>query len=106
VRRTLATAAVIALAVLVACGDDDGAPAPMPAADAGPLCTEDPGESCTACYELIGTCCYDDSTIGGDVPTLVATCESEPTCLRCCSECAAMDCDMLRANHDCPNELP
>ncbi len=103
-RGTLATAFVLLLGVS-SCGDD-GPPAPAPAPDAGPLCTDDPGESCTTCYENIGTCCYDDATIGGDVPALVASCESEPTCLRCCAECAALTCDELHASGNCPNDIP
>lgn len=96
---------LLALGVAIAaCGDDaSGDPAP---ADAGPLCLDEPGETCTACYEAIGTCCYEDATIMGNVPALVASCEREPLCVRCCAECAAMDCATLLANHDCPNMLP
>jgi hypothetical protein len=42
----------------------------------------------------------------GNVPALVTSCEAEPVCVRCCNECAAMDCETLRASGDCPNDAP
>ena len=97
---------IVALA-FCACGDDDdAAPDAGSAPDAGPLCTADPGETCAACFANIGTCCYEDPTIGGDVPALTASCEREPSCARCCSECAAMSCDELMASDSCPNMEP
>ena len=98
---------MIFVLLLTSCGDDGGGTrdsGAMP--DVPPLCTMDPDETCGACFAHIGTCCYEDETIGGDVPALTASCEREPSCLRCCSECVAMDCATLHENGSCPNDIP
>ena len=108
-------------ALLFACGSDEPSSPPPDAAadanarDAGHDAAVDAGafacacggaEDCNACFERIGTCCYDDPTLGGQVSRLAATCSRTGTCSTCCDECAAQTCEQMQAEVFCPAADP
>lgn len=69
-------------------------------------CPTAAGETCEACYANIATCCY------GDDPVQIfrlaqarPVCEADPGCVACCDECAALSCQDLIANNNCPAAL-
>jgi hypothetical protein len=75
-------------------------------ADVGLLpgsCLCETQEDCAGCIEHIGTCCYEDQTIGNEAPNIAAACERTPACKVCCNECKAKSCAELKANGECPN---
>jgi hypothetical protein len=66
-------------------------------------CPLEPEETCGDCSERIATCCY----LGGEsdrakVAWAMAVCEGDPGCRACCDECAALTCEEIVANGDCP----
>jgi len=95
----------LALSIFCAtCKNDESVAPPPPSSP--PRCTCEASEDCSACFAHIGECCYDDVTIGGRVALLVANCERDGRCSSCCNECVVKSCEQLRADHDCPFQVP
>src|SRR5687768_15081999 len=92
----------------LACADEPPMPPPPPPPMVLPgcPCTLAPAEDCTACFQLIGRCCYEDATIEGQAGALSDTCESDERCRSCCDECAALSCDQLKSMGNCVNLAP
>jgi hypothetical protein len=68
-----------------------------------PECACEDNEDCVGCIEHIGTCCYEDSTIGGESLNIAAACERSTACKACCNECKLKTCEALLAAGECPN---
>jgi len=117
-------ASIIALAFVVAGCADDAAIAEPPDAgldggerDAGEMtpalvCTCEAAETCSACFQHIGRCCYEDELVRGldsRMPmgeALARRCELDPACRACCDECTALSCEQLIATNSCPPVNP
>ena len=65
-------------------------------------CAPEQGETCAACYERISTCCHGDKTFGLAKAAVAAGCSRDPACRDCCNECAALECEKVKAYRLCP----
>ncbi len=90
---------------LAACA---GEPAPPPAQGEtlALACTCDAEEDCDACFRRVGTCCYEDELIGGQVAALADRCASSGACRACCAECVGLSCEELIRRQMCPPIQP
>jgi hypothetical protein len=104
----LATLALLLLLVpaVVGCSDD-----PAGTQDAGSgvtpgCCTLEASEDCSASYQQLGACCYNDKTLQGTISLLVRNCQDQPRCRACCNEYARLSCSQHKALGNCPNQVP
>lgn len=120
-KAVIARVVLVALVGLGACGGSSGSPDTVisitdassssdtdttPSCEGIALaCEPSPSETCGACFLQIARCCYADEDIQGQIGPLTTACEGRVECLRCCDECAQLDCVGLRAAQLCPTVI-
>ena len=86
-------------------GNDTTADAKPDGTGAGPVyppCACGSDDDCNACFALIGLCCYEDPTMGGQAGLIARNCDFNPSCKACCFECASRSCAEIKALGGCP----
>ena len=69
----------------------------------GQRCPTEVGEECSGCFAKLAECCYGGRELHAQQLSYAQpVCEADPGCVACCNECAALSCEELVANHNCP----